>query len=188
MRRQRNEKKPARAQKDEAVPRGRLFMPGARMIKLMAAPVATDDDTETLKLQATIQRGTAKTSGKSQGVGARMLCGLEPPVPRAQGRTGTRKKQASGHHVIGRQGPDGPSRSDSTRRTPESFRPSVGGHASPPAGITLLLNLHIFRGRFGPKFGSVGALGPGLRFLNKDRIAWEFRALTTHFHLSPPRI
>ena len=60
------------------------------------------------------------------------------------------KNKPRGHHVVGRQVPDGPPRSGSTRRTPESSRPSVGGRAPPPAGITLLLNLHIFRGRFGP--------------------------------------
>ena len=60
MRKQRGKKKRAKARKDEVVPRGRLFMPGVRLIELLAALVATNDDTETLKLQAAIQRRKGK--------------------------------------------------------------------------------------------------------------------------------
>ena len=39
MRKQRGKKKRAKARKDEVVPRGRLFMPGVRLIELLAALV-----------------------------------------------------------------------------------------------------------------------------------------------------
>ena len=56
MPRQRDKKKRAGVRKDGVVPRGNPFVPGVSTAALEAAPVATKDDAEKLKLQAAIQR------------------------------------------------------------------------------------------------------------------------------------
>ena len=70
MPRQRDKKKRAGARRDGVVPRGNLFMPGVSTAALKAAPVATKDDAEKLKLQAAMQRrggGDIREIARGQG-------------------------------------------------------------------------------------------------------------------------